>query len=350
MSDVSDVELRRSPHLVLHWQGDRAVLINGNTLRSCRIRASAVTALSGAADWTSRSDLVSPDAGLEEQDVTTLVRSSMLEVRSALDGDDLEMAADGHPANLWDSFELAVHRRGNVGGARKPPLASPPPPAFKLRPNGPATSLPEPDEALETSLSDALTRRRSVRAYGDRPLAEKELSTLLHHSARIVRTARDPVVGDLAFRPFASAGARSELEIYVVANSITGVPRGAHYYDPRRHDLVQVCEPDSHHEHLIRWTHMATGGLNRDPAAVLLVTAVVARVMWKYSGIALSLIYKDMGCLFQTLYLVATAQGLAPCAIGGGHEFANSRWLGLDPLAETQVGCFLVGARDESEG
>jgi Nitroreductase len=70
---------------------------------------------------------------------------------------------------------------------------------------------------------------------------------------------------------------------------------------------------------------------------VLVITAVFARVMWKYQGIGLSLIYKDTGCLTQTLYLVATALGLAPCAIGGGDERAVAHWLGLDPLVEAPV-------------
>ena len=44
----------------------------------------------------------------------------------------------------------------------------------------------------------------------------------------------------------------------------------------------------------------------------------------RYGHLALSLIYKDVGCLLQTLYFVATAQELAPCAVGGGDEAANS--------------------------
>ena len=38
---------------------------------------------------------------------------------------------------------------------------------------------------------------------------------------------------------------------------------------------------------------------------------------WKYASIAHALTLKNVGVLQQTLYLVATAMGLAPCALGG---------------------------------
>ena len=81
---------------------------------------------------------------------------------------------------------------------------------------------------------------------------------------------------------------------------------------------------------------------------MLLVTAVFARVMWKYEGIGPGLIDRNVGCLYQTIYLVATALGLGPCAIGAGDEAANASWLGLDPLVESQVGCVLIGTLESA--
>ena len=37
-----------------------------------------------------------------------------------------------------------------------------------------------------------------------------------------------------------------------------------------------------------------------------------------YGSLAYSLVLKEVGCLFQTLYLVGEYLELAPCALGGG--------------------------------
>jgi hypothetical protein len=47
--------------------------------------------------------------------------------------------------------------------------------------------------------------------------------------------------------------------------------------------------------------------------------------------------------LYQTMYLAATAMGLAPCAVGGGDADLFARAAGVDYYAETSVGEFLLG-------
>jgi oxazoline/thiazoline dehydrogenase len=46
--------------------------------------------------------------------------------------------------------------------------------------------------------------------------------------------------------------------------------------------------------------------------------------------------------LYQTIYLAATAMGLAPCAIGGADADLFARAAGTDYYAETSVGEFLL--------
>ncbi len=50
-------------------------------------------------------------------------------------------------------------------------------------------------------------------------------------------------------------------------------------------------------------------------------------------------------CAFQTMYLVATALSLAPCALGAGNSDVFARALGSDYYDETSVGEFLLGSR-----
>ncbi len=58
-----------------------------------------------------------------------------------------------------------------------------------------------------------------------------------------------------------------------------------------------------------------------------------------------ALILKDLGAMYATMYLVATAMGLAPCALGGGDSELFSRITGLDPYEEPAIGEFLLGSR-----
>ncbi len=76
-----------------------------------------------------------------------------------------------------------------------------------------------------------------------------------------------------------------------------------------------------------------------------MVTSRFGRLSWKYSQIAYALTLKHVGVLYQTLYLVATALGLAPCALGSGDTTAAARALRLDWTEESTVGEFLIGSR-----
>ena len=60
---------------------------------------------------------------------------------------------------------------------------------------------------------------------------------------------------------------------------------------------------------------------------------------------AYALIMKNVGVLYQSLYLASTAMGLAPCAIGGGDADTLSAVAGLDYYAESTVGEFIIGSK-----
>ena len=311
------------------------VLLQCNSLRRFRADPRLLTLLSRLGNWCTPADAGPADG-----------EGASREFLERLQGMELVEPSDAPgAATHWTPFELAVQRQQNVGGEREDlELEGTAPPAFKPRPSGPITVLP-PAVALDARLDEVLTARRSVRTYGPGPLALSDLSALLHHSARATDVVADERLGEQVFHPYPAGGARSELELYVVANQVDGVVPGAHWYDARAHELVLIRPGDDELVAVNEWVSDACG-LDRPPQAMLVVTAVFERTMWKYQGIGLSLIARDVGCLYQTLYLVATALGLAPCAVGGGRELDNDRWLGLDPLVESQVGCLLIGTRE----
>jgi SagB-type dehydrogenase family enzyme len=83
---------------------------------------------------------------------------------------------------------------------------------------------------------------------------------------------------------------------------------------------------------------------------LLIITARFARLAWKYASIAYALLLKHVGVLYQTMYLVATTMGLAPCAIGAGDADAFALAAGTDYYAETSVGEFLLGSPGQTSG
>jgi len=336
---------RRSPFLLLYWSGQDAIVLDAHSLARWTVHPSLVAFLSRLESWSTAEELNAAGMAIDEAELDALAEAGLIE--AALRD---QIGTVSEPAALfeWDPLELAVQRRTARGGVRSQRAASGPPVIGRRFADRPETMLPPPCPISGISLGAALEQRRSIRTYGSRPLSLAEISTLLHHAARVLERTSNTKGGELLFRPFPSAGANSELEIYLVADGhVGGLSPGAHYFDAVGHRLRQVRQSDGHHRDLLRSVHeMAGGELNRDPAVIVLVTAVFERVMWKYHDLGLSLIYKDVGGLFQTLYLVATACGLAACALGAGDEAANSRWLGLDPLVESQVGCFLIGPRE----
>jgi len=60
---------------------------------------------------------------------------------------------------------------------------------------------------------------------------------------------------------------------------------------------------------------------------------------------AYSTILKNVGALYQNMYLVATAMELSPCALGSGDADLLCRTAGLDYLVESPVGEFILGSK-----
>jgi SagB-type dehydrogenase family enzyme len=67
--------------------------------------------------------------------------------------------------------------------------------------------------------------------------------------------------------------------------------------------------------------------------------------MWTYEEMPYAAILKHVGVLYQTMYLVATAMGLAACGLGAGEATAFADATGADPLVEGSVGEFILGSR-----
>jgi SagB-type dehydrogenase family enzyme len=144
-------------------------------------------------------------------------------------------------------------------------------------------------------------------------------------------------------RPYPSGGATYDLELYVTVNACEDLPAGLYHYDPRGHQLERLAERTADVDALLR-DAQASAGLAEPPQVLITLASRFQRRSWKYAAIAYANTLKNVGVLYQTMYLVATAMGLAPCALGAGNADLFAAAAGTDYYAESSVGEFMLGS------
>ena len=258
------------------------------------------------------------------------------------------------PMEFWEFHDLLYSAR-TLGGKSVYPLGGtyrfhgkrPPLPAIRPSISKDTIDLPKPSgdlaDRLNRPLSNVLNERRSIRDYTNTPLTLEELGAFLYASAKISTTTKDPDHNDEAtMRPSPSGGARHALEIYPLVRECAGVEPGAYRYDAKNHRLELLTMEEQKLERLLEDNPFEFIG-GGPPQITLNISARIGRTAWKYESIAYKLINQDMGCLYQTFYLVATALGLAPCALGS----VDARKLGevhdIDWREEPFIGAFTLG-------
>jgi oxazoline/thiazoline dehydrogenase len=247
------------------------------------------------------------------------------------------------------------YRDGPIGATFRFRDSRPPQPAIKANPWETTVQLDIPDlsrlEKEDVPLTHVLESRRSVRAHGDRPVSVRELGAFLYRTARIRSfTPIDRSAGllyETTSRPYPSGGATYDLEVYLTVNDCEGLRRGIYYFDPANHRLAMVTDRERFVDALARHAAQSCGE-PLAPQVLLTFTSRFARLSWKYSAISYALALKNVGVLYQTMYLVATAMGLAPCALGSGDSSLFAEATGLDRFEELPVGEFILGSSPDA--
>jgi SagB-type dehydrogenase family enzyme len=309
-------------------------------------------------------DLGAQVAGLPaegaEQLLTLLVNADM-----AGEVDDGGTAAeDRHPAlRCWEFHDLLFHSRSREGRHDYPVGDTyrfvgqlDPPPAVKPAGRGELIELSQPDLARlrceDPPLAQVQEARRSLRNYADRPMTARQLGEFLYRVGRVkecreveVATPHGPVPMDFALRPYPGGGALYELELYPVVNACAGLAPGLYHYDPVRHGLERLSGRTADVDRLLQDSSGPTGIAAERLQVLLVIAARFPRIAWKYASMAYAVILKHVGVVYQTMYLAATAMGLAPCGVGSGNADLFARAAGTDYYAETSVGEFLLGSK-----
>lgn len=253
----------------------------------------------------------------------------------------------------WEYHDLLFHVRSRDGRNPEPVGALDPriedsglEPAVKAGGGKDAIPLSKPDpEGGEggdaAALSAVLERRRSL--YSVEPLDLDAVGLFLYRTCRVTGLQETAAGETRALKVYPSGGALHPLETYLVPYRCRGLERGLYHYRPLDHALSTVHPFDAEVEALLRQAQVSTGKLRDYPSLLLVLSARFGRTAWKYRSITYRLILEEVGALYQTMYLVATDMGLAPCALGAGNSDRFSRLAGLDYFAETSVGELILG-------
>lgn len=253
--------------------------------------------------------------------------------------------------------DLMFHRLSRFGRHDGPFGAT-----FQGRDFGPApAALPEPYsdhvvdlpvpnlaaiDARDVTLTAAMENRRSTRQFQPAAISLHQLSEFLFRCVRVRgRSAPDESIGllyEVTDRPVPSGGGMHDLELYVMAGGVAGLPPDAYHYDAERHALERLGVSPAGLSTLLAWPSRASGAA-QPPAVLITLASRFSRVAWKYESIALATTLKNVGVLYEAMYLVATAMGLGCCALGSGDDLASERLLGLSTRQELPVGEFMLG-------
>ncbi|MEI6559653.1 MAG: SagB family peptide dehydrogenase [Rhodospirillaceae bacterium] len=278
-------------------------------------------------------------------------------VAQACDGDG-RLPEDEHTAlPQWEFHDLLFHTRSRAGRHDQPVGGTfrfrdriAPLPAIKAVMSDRRIALHKPD--LDADLDDhgppfwsVLSHRASVRRSGPCPIQAETLGAFLYRVGQvkdIMPAAPDRgSLYEASHRPYPSGGAMYSIEFYLAIRRVAGIEPGFYHYAALDHALEYLGPLDGARQRLLTEATMSAA-MNTPPDVQITLASRFSRVAWKYQAVAYSLVLKEVGAIYQTMYLVATALGLAPCAIGGGNSDMFAEAAGIDYYEETSVGEFML--------
>ena len=245
----------------------------------------------------------------------------------------------------WDQNALAFHRRSRDVGFHKSSERQVTP-SVAARRSSATIPLARGTVATGRDLVDVLDARRSMRTWPKKSISLQTFSNFLWLSARNRAIGQGANQDEYVSRPYPSGGAAYSLELYpvIAPEAVPPIPAGLYRYLPDVHGLEPVAAQIASYHPFLEAAGRAAG--TAMPPIVLVVTSRFARQSEIYGELALSLVLKEVGCLFQTLYLVGEYLGLAACALGGGSPAGLLASLcNTNEFAEPVVGEFMLGPR-----
>jgi SagB-type dehydrogenase family enzyme len=209
----------------------------------------------------------------------------------------------------------------------------------------PKVRLPDDLPAARSSFDVVLARRQSARSFGPGDITLAELAKVLLAGTVVTRSNEDTGYPN-PFRAAPSGGALYPLEVYVQARRVSGLPPGLFHLDPEDRELDQVRVGDEFEDLA---AHFTQPDLASACAAIVFVTAVFYRSIFKYGDRGYRFVLLEAGHVVQNACLAAAAIDLAATPIAGYADRPVDRWLRLDGLSQSTVYAFLIGRASNNE-
>lgn len=260
---------------------------------------------------------------------------------------------------MWNPVDLLMVERANdstadrrYGGTYRYQGVFPAPPLVERIHVDEIVELPDPDPdgwfLTDEPFGVVSERRRSVSAFRqDIAPSLRQVTNVLHRSARIQCRFHDDKGVEVSHRPAAGGGALHELDLYVAVDRVDGLDQGLWRYNPADNVLERVrCSSDP--AALIDEATKAVWSRTRPPVTIIMV-ARFARVLWKYEGVGAALVLKDVGVLMHALHLSAVAEGLGACALGNNSAHVFEQVTGLGFPSHGPVGQLVLGVGQGGE-
>lgn len=170
--------------------------------------------------------------------------------------------------------------------------------------------LPEPNPKGALALEEALTLRRSLRAFAPDPLS-------LAHVGQLAWSAQGVTEAATGYRTAPSAGGTLPVEVDLVVHGVPGLEDGVYRYQPGAHALRRRLAGD-------RRQAVADATLNQgfvaEAPVIVALSAVAARTVPKFGAFTDRLIDMEVGHVGQNVSLQAVALGLGTVVVAGLRE------------------------------
>ena len=221
----------------------------------------------------------------------------------------------------------------NIHGLNTPTHDTPP---FKENLDARTIELEAPAIPRAT-FEDVLRRRSSCRQFRSEAIERSDVGTILHAAYGVLRTV--DLWGEFCERPVASGGGLYPLELFVLCQRVRGLDGGVYHYVPLGHRL-EVVRPDGLPTHLTSEMFLGQPYLV-NAAAIIVITAVVQRSLWKYEDRGYRYILLEAGHVAQNINLCAEGIGLASLNLGGFFDEDVMALLRLDQ--DREIVLYAVG-------
>lgn len=179
-------------------------------------------------------------------------------------------------------------------------------------------NLPPPQKEGLISVESALGQRRSVRSYGETPLALADIGQILWAAQGITSSQNR--------RTAPSAGALYPLELYLVSGRVSGLSSGIYRYSPRDHDLTMIAPGDVHAQ--LTTASWSQNWIRAAPAIVV-VAAIPARTAVRYGDRTSRYVAMEVGAVVQNIQLQGVSLRIGSTFVGAFDDKPFKKILGL---------------------